>query len=178
MIPAQINRNDPAQFSPPRRVTTREGWAMEALIQFRNGVTEFPLEDEPSVDDIEYSNRQDLSDSRDEPEPGPPVKIPPRRSLFSLHAGGVCSELGPKTSVLQTKILPPKSSMEGSATTHRSNARSLSPLSAAAGHSSFAPPGKDVCNPPPPMANIPAGEPQVAQNGFLADNNTNCGVHG
>ena len=178
MMPAQINQNDPAQFSRSRRVTTREGWAMEALIQFRNGVTEFPQEDEPSADDVEYTSQQDLSDGGDEPEPGPPVKIPPRRSLFSLHAGGVCSELGPETSVLQTKTLPPKSSMEASSAPHRSNAGSLSPLSAPTSYSSFAPPGKDVCNPPPPVTINPTGEPQVAQNGFLVNSNTTCGVHG
>lgn len=151
---------------------------MEALIQFRNGVTEFPQEDEPSADDVEYTSQQDLSDGGDEPEPGPPVKIPPRRSLFSLHAGGVCSELGPETSVLQTKTLPPKSSMEASSAPHRSNAGSLSPLSAPTSYSSFAPPGKDVCNPPPPVTINPTGEPQVAQNGFLVNSNTTCGVHG
>lgn len=151
---------------------------MEALVQFRNGVTEFRPEDEHSADEVEYTSQQDLSDSGDELEPGPPVKIPPRRSLFSLHAGGVCSELGPKTSVLQTKTLPPKSFIEASSTPHRSNAGSLSPLSAAVSYPGFAPPGKDVCDPPPPVAIISAGAPQVAQNGSLADSNTTCDVHG
>ncbi|KAG0640556.1 hypothetical protein HOY80DRAFT_884570 [Tuber brumale] len=177
VLDSQFSKNDPAQFPRPRRVTTREGWAIEALVQFRDGVTELSLEGEPSVDDIEHTNQHDLSDSGHEPEPGPPVKISPRRSLFSLHAGGICSELGPKTGVLRTKTLLPKDSMEASSTPRGSDARSPAPLSATIGHSGLAAPGKAVCNPPPPAEINSAGEPQVAQNGFLVDGKT-CDAHG
>ncbi|PWW78080.1 hypothetical protein C7212DRAFT_278194 [Tuber magnatum] len=177
VLDSQIDQSDPAQFSRPRRVTTREGWAVEALIQFRTGVTEFSPEGESSADDVEYTNQQDLSDSGDEPEPGPPVKIPPRRSLFSLHAGVICSELGPKTGISQAKALPPKHSMEASFTPRVSDAGSSSPLSAAVKHPSFAAPGKAVRNPPPPTAINPASEPQATQNGSIFNGST-CDVHG
>ncbi|CAZ82924.1 unnamed protein product [Tuber melanosporum] len=177
VLDSRFSKSDPAQFPRPRKVTTREGWAVEALVQFRDGVTELSLEDEPSVDDIECTSQKDLSDIGDEPEPGPPVKISPRRSLFSLHAGGICSELGPKTGILQTKTLPPKNSMEASPTPYGSDARSPAPLSAAVRHSGFEAPGKAVRNPPPPAAISPAGEPQVVQNGFLVDGQT-CDSHG
>ncbi|CUS06950.1 unnamed protein product [Tuber aestivum] len=177
MTPADIDQSDPAQFSRPRRVTTREGLAMEALVQFRNGVTELSPEGEPSTDDVEYTNQQDSSDSGDEPEPGPPVKIPLRRSLYSLCAGVICPEMGPKTGILQTKALPPKYSMEAGSAPRGPDARPPSPLSVAAKNPSLAAPGKALRNPPPSAATNSAGEPQAAQNGPPFDSNT-CNVHG
>ncbi|RPB05612.1 hypothetical protein L873DRAFT_1824913 [Choiromyces venosus 120613-1] len=177
VLDSRLDQSDPAQFSRPRRVTTREGWAMEALIQFSNGATEFPPDGESSADDLEHISQHDPLDNRDELELGPPVKIPPRRSLFSLHAGGICSELGSNTSILHTKTLPPKNSIEVDSAPHGSDVRSPSPLPATAKHSDFAAPGMAVRDSPPPVAITSAGEPHVAQNSVLIEGNT-CDANG